>query len=533
MNRIPLAITLVLLAGTASAQDPAAAATTDVEDTFDVLEYRVLGARKLDTRDVERAVYPHLGYGKSVSDVEQARAALELAYRNAGFGTVFVDIPEQDVQQGVVRLRVTEGKLDRVVVTGAKYFSARDIRGALPSVQRGAVPHLPEMQSELNALNAQTRDRAVVPILKAGRTPGTVDLELRVKDELPVHGSIDVNDRYTADTSRTRLGAQLSYDNLFQKRHSLSIQAQTAPEEPDESRVFAATYVMPWGDSGRSLAFYAVDTDSDVAALGALSVLGKGRIYGARFIQPVPGDGRLAHSFSLGVDYKDFSENILLDEETGLSTPISYLQWSAAYQAGMRAERSLGNFSLSANFGTRRLWSGSQEFADRRFLGSPSYFYVRGTAGYERRLPVDFTVALRLAGQFTPQPLVPNEQFSIGGADSVRGYLESAALGDYGFSGSLELRSPPLLRSFGENAPDLRLLTFFDAGVVRIQEPIRDLDGVPTQTVTTDLSSFGVGLKLDGWGGLEANLDYAWPLIPTQRTLDWDPRVHFGVRYGF
>lgn len=529
-----LALISMLVTGVCAAQE-AGTVASDAQaapEVFAVLEYRVLGAARLQVREVERAVYPHLGPSKSVADIEQARVALELAYRNAGFGTVFVDLPEQDVNEGVVRLRVTEGKLDRIRVSGARYFSAGQIRESLPSVSRGAVPDLPALQSELATLNRATRDRAVIPVLKAGRTPGTVDLELKVDDHLPLHGSFDVNNRYTSDTSELRAGVQLSYDNLFQARHSLSLQFQTAPKEPDESRVYAATYVLPWGDSGRSLAFYAVDTDSTVAALGALSVLGAGRIYGARFIQPAPTVRALYQSFSAGVDYKDFKEDIRLDEETGLSTPISYLHWSLAYQGGIRSDYSNRTFSLTAGFGSRRLASSYQEFADRRFLGSPSYVYLRGTFDYERRLPADFGLKLKLAGQFTPRPLVPNEQFSIGGADSVRGYLESAALGDYGFAGTFELRSPPLLRWLGENAPLVQLLAFYDAGVVRIQEPIRDLDGHITQTTAFDLASYGVGLRASG-SGFEASLDYASPLVPSGRTLDGDSRIHFGVRYGF
>src|SRR5262245_35947781 len=84
----------------------------ETENHFDVFEYRVLGNTVLPTQSVERAVYPHLGEKRTLKDVEEARVALEKAYRDAGFGTVFVDIPEQDVDHGIVRLKVTEGKLN-------------------------------------------------------------------------------------------------------------------------------------------------------------------------------------------------------------------------------------------------------------------------------------------------------------------------------------------------------------------------------------------------------------------------------------
>src|SRR5262245_29817787 len=105
------------------------------QSKFDVFEFRVLGNDVLPQIEVERAVYPFLGPDKSLQDVEAARVALETTYKNKGYGTVFVDIPEQNVENGIVRLRVTEGKLDRIRVQGATYVSAKEIRERLPAAQ--------------------------------------------------------------------------------------------------------------------------------------------------------------------------------------------------------------------------------------------------------------------------------------------------------------------------------------------------------------------------------------------------------------
>ena len=165
-----VAVALPALLHTAPASAQAAQAAAPSEPPFDVLEYRVLGNSVLPVTEVERAVYPFLGEQKTIADVESARQALELAYRSAGYGTVFVDIPEQQVNQGIVRLRATEGHLDRVHITGARYFSNGAIRESIPALARGAIPNLPEVQTQLAAVNARTPDRAVTPILKAGRT---------------------------------------------------------------------------------------------------------------------------------------------------------------------------------------------------------------------------------------------------------------------------------------------------------------------------------------------------------------------------
>ena len=186
--------------------------------------------RSFPTAAIERVVYPFLGFDKTMADIESVRQSLESAYRAAGYGTVFVDIPEQSIGDGVVRLRVTEGRIDRVQITGARYFSNGQIRDALPTLERGAVPHLPAVQAELADLNGVTADRVVTPVLRAGRTPGTVDVDLKVDDTLPLHASVEVNDRYSPGTSRA------ASDGLGQLCQPVSASAQLVHSVPDRSR---------------------------------------------------------------------------------------------------------------------------------------------------------------------------------------------------------------------------------------------------------------------------------------------------------
>ena len=120
-------------AATDQAQEVAALAR---EDLFDVWEYRVSGNTLLAQTDIETLLYPHLGEDKGMSEVEEARQALETRYRDAGYPTVLVNIPEQDVSNGVVRLQVTEGRIDRLRITGARYYANGRIRAQLPEPSR-------------------------------------------------------------------------------------------------------------------------------------------------------------------------------------------------------------------------------------------------------------------------------------------------------------------------------------------------------------------------------------------------------------
>ena len=97
--------------------------------------YRVDGGANLLPRiQIEEAVYPYLGPGRTENDVEQARAALEKTFRDKGFQTVAVQIPPQQVRRGVVVLQVVEAKVGKLRVKGARYFLPSDIRKGAPSL---------------------------------------------------------------------------------------------------------------------------------------------------------------------------------------------------------------------------------------------------------------------------------------------------------------------------------------------------------------------------------------------------------------
>jgi hemolysin activation/secretion protein len=501
-----------------------AAAPVSSGPAFDVLELRVLGNTTLAARDIETAVYPFTGPGKGMADVEAARAALERTYHDRGFGTVFVDIPEQSVDEGIVRLRVAEGRLNQVRVTGARYFSGREIRAAVPEAAPSTVPNLPRLQSELTALNAQTRDRTIIPVLKAGSEPGTVDLTLRVADTLPFHGSVELNNQYSADTSHLRAAAQASYDNLFDRLDSFSIQYQATPESPSESHVFATSYTARLGSDGSGLTFQYVDSKSDVATIGTLGVLGTGSVYGLRWSQPLPTQGSV-QNVGLELDYKDFKQSIVVSPTSGLNTPIDYLTLSAAY-SGARATNLLRtDWTASANFGIRGTPDNTAQFEDKRYLGEPDFFYVRSDGGVTLQLPARFSAALRITGQYAADPLISNEQLPIGGAGSVRGYLEAEELGDSVLRTSLQLGGPQL--SFLSDHLQLNEFLFYDVARAFTLDPL------PGQDRHTDLRSTGIGMTFDVLTHFYGSLTWAYPLDDGLRTDRGASTVLFVVRGYF
>ena len=513
-------LTLWLLAGTLLCVTPVLAQ----DARFDVFEYRVEGATLLPAIAVERAVYPHLGEKKSLTDVESAREALEKAYHDAGYLTVLVTIPQQKVDDGVVKLGVTEAPVDRLRVVESRYFSLNQIKAGVPELAEGNVPNFPQMQDELTALN-RSPDRRITPVLRPGKTPGTVEVDLKVEDKLPLHGSVEVNNRYSQDTTPTHVAASLRWDNLWERQHSLGLTVQSVPENPAESRVFSANYTWPLA-SGDFLAFYGVKSDSDVAAVGTLNVVGKGTILGTRYIMPLPGRDNFFQTVTLGADYKDFTQAVNLIGSGGFNTPITYMPFTMGWDANWLGESRSTKVGVAFNFHMRGLVGDEQQFADKRYKGKSSYGYLRGNVSHSETLSNEWSLSARSSWQVSPQPLISNEQFTIGGVDTVRGYLESAAAGETGIALSLEATTPSFAKRVSESLDDLRLVAFLDGGSVSVPDPI-------TADSQFDLAGAGLGLRLKGWRGLTMGLDWAVALNALGKTKQGDNHLYFKLGYDW
>ena len=313
---------------------------------------------------------------------------------------------------------------------------------ALPAATPGQVLQLSKLQDELQAVNAATPDRSVVPVLKAGSAPGTVDLALQVHDTLPLHGSLEFNNQASLDTRPLRAIASMSYGDMFGRLDSLSLQYQSTPQQFDQVRVFAANYVFHPLDSGLQPSFEYINSNSNVAAVGTLGVLGIGEITGLRLAYPFLGNAASSQSVTFGVDYKHFRNTINQSATTSQDTPISYLNLSFAYAGLWRSDWRTTTFSLAANAGPRDLVNNEASFENDRAEGRANYFYLRGDLDFEFKLPAGFRLKLRAAGQAAAEALITNEDFSIAGIDGVRGYLESEVLGDRGIKETFQVTSP-------------------------------------------------------------------------------------------
>jgi hemolysin activation/secretion protein len=136
-------------------------------------------------------------------------------------------------------------------------------------------------------------------------------------------------------------------------------------------------------------------------------------------------------------------------------------------------------------------------------------------------------VAAKVQGQVAGGPLPNGEQFSAGGIGTVRGYLESAALGDNALLGSLELRGPLLVGKRGEKGNEWLFYVFCEGGFLTVR------DVLPEQTSRFELASIGAGTRIGFREHFHGSLDAGLPLIGQGRTGVHDLLVTFRLWADF
>ncbi len=79
---------------------------------------------------------------------------------------------------------MSELKVGQLRVKNSRYFDLDRIKDSAPSLKEGSVPNFTDVTKDIVSLN-QWPDRRVTPALRAGVTPGTVDVDLNVEDKAP------------------------------------------------------------------------------------------------------------------------------------------------------------------------------------------------------------------------------------------------------------------------------------------------------------------------------------------------------------
>jgi hemolysin activation/secretion protein len=494
--------------------------------TIDIDAYDVDGNTLLPQSDVEDAVYPYLGPSRTRADIEEARKSLERAYQAHGYQSVIVQLPPQTVAEGIVKIHVVEASVGTVKVTGAKYTSPEDIAARVPSLQAGKVPDFNQAQKELADLN-RGADRQVTPALKPGHVPGTVDVDLKVNDSLPVHGSVEITDDHSPNTTPLRTTATVSYSDLWDMGHTISATAILAPQRLRDAEIFSGSYTAPLPDSAWTILAYGYTSNSDVATLGSLDVLGKGYTAGVRGILQLPAWGDIGQSLNFGFDYKHSLEHLSLKGATASNSEVDYVPLTVSYAAREQQGNSFWSGTLSLTAGIRGVGSSVAGTQSNAANSVPNFVHANVDLEYLADLGGDFFADFRGTGQIADGAMLTTEQFASGGFSSVRGYLQSEAIGDDGLFVSEELRTPSFAPYTFSFVDEWRFYAFTDVARLWLVDP------QVSQTSRFSQFSLGIGSRLSLFKHLSLDGFVAFPVLNGTTTIANKPYAEFSAKTEF
>jgi hemolysin activation/secretion protein len=469
---------------------------------FEIARFEVKGNTLLPPAQVDAVVAPFAGKQRDFGDVQRALEALEAAFHKQGYNVVTIELPEQELNGGVVTLRVVETKIGRVTVKNNQHFDEANIRRSLPVLQEGSSPNLKAVSANLKQGN-ESPAKQVTMKLQGGEKNDEVDAVLEVKDESPWKVMANADNTGTESTGKTHLGVILQNSNLFNRDHLATLQYTTSAEEPARVKVYGAGYHIPFYASGDSLDLYAsysnVDSGTINAGLFNLAVSGKGAVYGARYNQVLAKRGEIESRLSYGLDVKAFKNSVLLDG-TELGNDVTVHPISIGYQVSTPITN--GDAGLQVTL-LRNISGGSngdqRAFTLARLNSKTDYTILRVGGSITRALANEWQLRAIVNGQYTRDALIPGEQFGAGGATSVRGFIEREVANDSGLNLNLEAYTPNLCSRAGWNC---RLLGFYDTAYLSRNKAL------PGELDSTTIASAGVGARFVLSTYVNLQLDY-------------------------
>jgi hemolysin activation/secretion protein len=432
--------------------------------------FRFEGNHAFSSEELAQVTKPFTQRELGSDELEQARRAVTLHYVTHGYVNSGAIIPDQSPTNGIIFMKIVEGKLSEINVHGNKWLRDGYIRSHL---ERWSEPplKLTEVQEGLQLLRLNPNVNQINAELKPGSSPGEGLLDVTVKDEQPFRLGLQVDNQrppsvgalqislLTADMNLTGHSDPLLFRYGIANSTANGVEFSGADNLDGSYDLPVTRYDTTIGVHGSRLNTSIIENpflSLDIASL--TSTLG----FAVR--QPIYQTPNQEVALSVGFDYRE-NDSSLLGEAFNISPgavngvmKVSVLRLSQEwFQRGANhvlALRSTFNIGLDALGAT-----------DDGIPGDPNgqFFSWVGQAQYVQRLfNTQNQMVLRLSGQMTGEPLLALEQISIGGFNTVRGYPENTLVRDRGIISSVEFRVPLLFNKSGEGT--LSLAPFFDFG---------------------------------------------------------------------
>ena len=459
---------------------------------LEVRQYTLEGQNPLSEQETQAILAPHLGQHTSLSTIEAAANALEAAMRERGYSFHRVIVPAQRPEGGVIKLQILQFSIAQVTVTGNQHFSSENVLRSLPALEAGKTPDLREISRDLSLANEHPAKRLTVNI-RESQTPDALDAEVRVLD-VPSQqvflaltgGTRDVDNTINQNTGYTRLTLGYQNSNLFDRDHALTATYTTSPDHIEDVQQFGFFYWLPFYGYNTALRAFWTRSDIDTGTVGvggqSFAVTGRGDFYGLNATYALPKFGAMMHHITAGIEDRYFKNTVGVTGAPIQSPAVSSRPFALRYTArAEQLEYGIGGFlEYVTNVGGGRAGNDTAYNA-ARFGASHSWDAFRYGIDANYTFGAGWSAVGRLRGQQANDPLIPGEQFGIGGPFSVRGLRDREIAGDKGYSLNLELYTP--------GWEGIQPFVFYDAGW---RKYVTTVAGIPD---SDSASSIGVGAR--------------------------------------
>jgi hemolysin activation/secretion protein len=471
---------------------------------------------------------PFLNKPATFGELRAIQAEVARFFRTHDQPVVDVRLPEQEITHGAVQFLVVEGRIGEITAEGQRWFP----EGRFVSAVRANAHELIRANvliDDMNWLNRNPFHRSDL-LFRKGEDPGTTDLIIKTSDRFPIRPYIGYDNSGTEATGENRLQAGFSWGNAFGLDQIFSYQFTTSPEY-DEFNAHSGTWTipLPWR---HIVEFYGSYASSEIELIGA-DLTAESLQVGSRYVIPLPGHGGFKHEASLGFDYKQSNNNLLFGGASVFETNTEIDQFRGGYSFRLGDSLGITGGSLALVYSPGGLTGNNTDetFQFARAFAESEYLYTRLNLQRAQKLPWNFSLLISGSAQFAGGNLLASEQFSLGGASTVRGYKESVANGDEGWLASAELRTPPVSlfkwAHLEKWTDELQFLAFYDMGGVS------NVDLLPGEDAHLDLASFGAGVryKVNTW--LSVKFDYGWQLKDLSEVDEEESRAHLSVLLSY
>lgn len=486
-----------------------------------------------------RAALPGLtarytGASRSFGDLTNAaREVTRFMQSELGYYLGLAYVPEQDAQDGVIRIALLEGRLDRIELLWPKGLPVNQgvVERYLEQIKPGDVlmsRDVERMVFLLNDLRGISAEFEVVP----GAQPGTARLIVRPKAVPRLGLSAELDNSNSEDLGRYKLSATVSHASPFGRGDSAS-----ATLVASEGLAFGlASYTLPLNHTGLRIG-------------ATVSALQYRVVNGAFAGQGIRGTAATASIFGLYPWVRSRDANLFVSasldgkrysDDAAVVTTDKSVQTVSVGVTGDLRDNLLGGGLSSLDV---QLLSGRVRFdvAPPTDAPKPSFIKLGVRAVRLQSTPSDLVqVYAALRAQFAFDNLDSTEQFRVGGPDGVRAFSAGQGGGDSGVLGTFELRllvpEPWLAGRVNGRAS---VAVFVDAARVQLRhDAAARLAGNANYVNFETLSGAGLALQWDGPDGWSLRASAAGQLeAPRDRNgvyrFERSPRFFAQIRKQF